>query len=515
MAEVVHDVISKRVSQDNAAIRTDQAQLETANRTLMGLVHHPLEMERQMGVIRDLTVAITGHRTRLTQATSDMGSLRQILQKYGTIAFLKRDQNFLSLYDNVEKSHRLKERLDDVALRVKYVSEMLVEVSDPETRQDYVVQQCLEGLKTSASDVTDLLASRAKIEELDETYRQAAAQKLKRHRRLIGHFLEELRDGGNNLSDAEPLVEANADNLCENLDSLLRALTNNDEPVSSGQYGLPAATMYRGGPSVGPRGGGRDAPPGTAVAPDAREGSMLSARSGSVLSAIGPTGQRVFGTGGTGGAAMPQPIHDDPYAHIPRIENEEAHHTFARFSSRLKVTHDMRRLTKPAAGIELSNTSALGAIGFRIGTGIHSYGVRIGEQCSRLLVGFADWNLPLDGYCNSLKYSGCYYLHVGNGTLWAPEQQLERKPFTYEAIGTSVGGVLRCVLDTIERTISFVWNDRNLGVAFRNVNLSRTLYPAFEVFSHGCSCEFAPSAAALGSSPDGAAGRTASPPSPR
>jgi hypothetical protein len=78
---------------------------------------------------------------------------------------------------------------------------------------------------------------------------------------------------------------------------------------------------------------------------------------------------------------------------------------------------------------------------------------------------------------------------VGSGTLWAPELRYERKSYTHHAIGGAVGSILRVIVDTGACTVGFVWGDINLGVAFRGVNMTRTLYPAFEVFSNECAFE--------------------------
>ncbi|CUG92157.1 unnamed protein product [Bodo saltans] len=475
MAENLHDVITKRMSQDNLQIRTDQGQLDTANRSLMGLVHVPNEMEKQMDIIRRLTLDISSAKHRMNQSQADIGTIRQILTKYGTLQFLKRDSNFLSVFDGVERQAKLKERLDDVVLKVKFVSEVLVEIADPETRQDYVVQQALEALKTSVTDLNELLPQKSKMEDLDEQFRVNTATRLKRHKRLLAHFLDEIREGTNDLSTKEPAVEVHCVAMMDNLQVVLSALTHNEEPVpphlrtaylqgaSSGQ--APQQSYYD---SAGGVGGG-----GIANGGGGPGGDM--------------GGQKFGGGVGGGGRSLAS---SETHGAFDTASAEQIRHTFARYSERLKVSQESTRLTKISGGMEMSNTSALGAVGFRLNSGIHFFAIRIGANCSRLLVGFADWNLPLDGYCNSIKYPACYYLHIGNGTLWAPDQKVERKAYTYESIGSSVGGVLQCIVNTNDRSISYIFNEMNLGIAFRNVNLSRTLYPAFEVFSNNCTVEF-------------------------
>jgi hypothetical protein len=461
MAELLHDMVVKRQSSDMAAMRSDQSALENANRSLMGLVHQPAEMDRQMSVIRDLTLKISQVKNRISSSAHDIGSIRTVLQKYQTIQFLRRDTNFLSIYDNVEKTARVREKLEDAIARLKYVSEVLVEVSDPDTRQDYVVQQCLDALKVSVADMMDLVACRDQMDLFEETYRVTTSTKIKRHKRLVAHFLEEIKDGTNDLASQAPAVELNVVALLEGVETVLASLTNHDEPML---VNAPRMQTFRRAAAGSVGGAG-----GVPIHVDPSTGAL----SGSA--------ENNSGLLGGGQAGIEYYISDE----------QQAKHTLARFSSKLKASHDLLKLTKPSGtAIEMSNTSALGAVGFRLGSGVHSYTIRIGAQCARLLVGFADWNLPLDGYCNSLKYNGCFFLHVGNGTLWAPDQGIERKPYTYEAVGTTVGSLLKAVIDTNNRTIGFVWNDVNLGVAFRNVTLTRTLYPAFEVFSNGCAFEF-------------------------
>jgi hypothetical protein len=467
MAENLHDIVSKRINADNLAIRNDQHQLDTCNRSLMGLVHVPQEMEKQMDVIRKLTVSISASKHRLHQDQVDIQSIKQILAKYNTLQFLKRDSNFLSVFDGVEKTAKLKERLDDSSQKVKFVSEVLVEISDPETRQDYVVLQAIEALKQTVADFNDLLPSKSAIEDLDEQFRVNTSTRLKRHKRLIAHFLEELREGTNDLHTKYPSVEAHTMTLLDNLQVVLSALTHNEEPVP--QH-LRSAYLQSAGIGATPQ-SYYDA---QATAP----GGAAAAVQGGGLGAA----PKSFG-GGARSLAASSP--GDTFG-----DAEEAVHTFSRVSDRIKLSNESKKITKVPGGMEMSNTSALGAVGFRPNTGIHFFAMKIGANCSRLLVGLADWNLPLDGYCNSIKYPCCYYLHVGNGTLWCPEQKIERRQYTYEAIGSHVGGILKCILDTNERTISFAWQDTNLGIAFKNVNLARTLYPACEVFSNNCSVEF-------------------------
>ena len=464
MSENLHDIVSKRINADNLSIRNDQHQLDTSNRSLMGLVHVPQEMEKQMDVIRKLTVSISSAKHRLHQDQVDIQSIKQILGKYNTLQFLKRDSNFLSVFDGVEKTAKLKEKLDDASQKVKFVSEVLVEISDPETRQEYVVLQAIEALKQTVADFNDLLPSKSSIEDLDEQFRVNTSTRLKRHKRLMTHFLEELHEGTNDLQSKYPSVEAHTMALLDNLQVVLSALTHNEEPVP--QH-LRSAYLQSAG--IG-------------AAPQSYYDAQPAAAAGGAGAAQAVPGAKSFG-GGARSLAATSP--GDTFG-----EAEEAVHTFSRVSDRIKLSNENRKITKVPGGMEMSNTSALGAVGFRPNTGVHFFAVKIGANCSRLLIGLADWNLPLDGYCNSIKYPCCYFIHVGNGTLWCPEQKIERRQYTYEAIGSTVGGVLKCILDTNERTISFAWQDTNLGVAFKNVNLARTLYPAFEVFSNNCSAEF-------------------------
>ncbi len=479
MAESFHTLLGKRSNADAVLLRQDQQHLETANRSLIGLVHSPPEMERQMEGIRALTVVIAATKARQASTIVDINTLRQTLTRFGTLQFLKRDTNFFSAFDDLEKTAKLKDKVDDFIQRAKFISEMMVEVSDPDSRQDYVVEQCLDALKHGVADGIELVALKGKIDELDEPYRLTAAPKLRRHRRLISHFLEELREGVNGLMQMEPTIELHVVGILEAIDSINSALTRNEEPIPDNvrQSVLPnTQRMVQESTTKSDRG---------APLQHKASGIMFgtgASRSNSV--ALDSPSNESFG----GNVMSRSALDKAPSFH--EVEVERQPQTFARASQRLRITAESKRLTKPGNSIEMSNTTALGSHGFRAGSGVHKYVIRIGASCTRLLVGFADWNIPLDGYCNSLKYNGCYYLHLGNGTLWCPEQGIERKQYTYEAIGSSIDGLLSCIIDTNERTISFVWGDINLGVAFRNVNLGRSLYPAFEIFSNGCTFEF-------------------------
>lgn len=489
MAENLHDIITKRIQSDNLQIRLDQQNLDAANRSLMGLVHSPAEMERAMGAIRTYTSNIAGAKQRMAQSQADIQAIRQIFQRYGTLTFLKRDSNFLSMFESVEKAVKLKERIDEMTQRVKFVSEVLVEISDPETRQEFVVNQCLEAIKQTVTDVNDILPLKSRIEQLEESYRVQVVQRLKRHLKLVQHFYTELDSSDDTLFQKEPALQPHTQSLLTGLAVIMSALTHNDELLANATSQSAYINAAMGG-----GGGGQSSyydPNGNAVSlakqQADREAGVDGPSNGKGLFKNNLDAPTRLGAGATGQATKSAAI-DSLSAEF--LLADSVQHTFARASDSLRLSHDNRRITKLPGSLEMSNTSALGNVGFRAGSGIHKYSIRIGANCGKLLVGFADWNLPVDGYCNSLKYPTCYYLHVGNGTLWAPELKYERKPFTFESIGTTIGGVLSCIIDTNERTIGFVWKDQNLGVAFRNINVTRTLYPAFELYNNNTTFEF-------------------------
>lgn len=509
MAENLHDIITKRIQSDNLQIRMDQQALDAANRSLMGLVHAPAEMERAMGSIRQYTASIASAKQRMAQSQADIQTIRQIFQRYGTLGFLKRDSNFLSMFENVEKTVRLKERIDEMTQRVKFVSEVLVEISDPETRQEFVVNQCLEAIKQTVTDVNDILPMKARIEQLEETYRLTVIQRLRRHLKLVQHFYAELDNSDDDLFQKEPALQPHTQSLLTGLAIIMSALTHNDELLANATnqsaYINAAMAGGAGGGGGGAMGGGQQ----NYYDPNANAISLAKMQSDREMGVDGPAGGKgLFKTGpglggeggarGLGGGGGPGGVGGGATVKSAAIDSlspdflllESVQHTFARASDSLKLSLENRRITKLPGALEMSNTSALGSVGFRANSGIHKYSIRIGANCGKLLVGFADWNLPVDGYCNSLKYPTCYYLHVGNGTLWSPDLKYERKPFTFEAIGSTVGGILSCIVDTNERTIGFVWGEQNLGVAFRGINVSRTLYPAFELYSNNTTFEF-------------------------
>eukprot|EP00759_Apiculatamorpha_spiralis_P036442 PhF_6_TR36554/c0_g1_i1/m.53951 len=139
--------------------------------------------------------------------------------------------------------------------------------------------------------------------------------------------------------------------------------------------------------------------------------------------------------------------------------------------------------------MEVSDTTALGSIGFS--SGRHMWRVRLGQNCEKLMVGVSDGNIPVDGYCNSLRYKNCYYLHLGTGTLWSPFLGMQRAPYTNEPM-CNVDGEVMVVLDVGAREISFGWGRNMLPVAFRGIHLppSGEFFPSFEVYNNGCEFEF-------------------------
>lgn len=529
MAEVLHDILSKRIQNDTQRMRLDHQALEAGNRALMSLVHSPPEMEKQMQHIRELTNNVGAAKQRIASTNADIAQLRSVLVKYGTMQFLKRDSNFLSIHDGQERLQKTREKVEDGVQRLKYVAEILVEISDPDTRQDYVVAQCLDALKVSVSDMNDLASQRHLILECDEGFRQSALSRMKRHYSLVSHFLQQMHDGVSDLALADPSIESNCATLVNLMDQVRLALQGEQDEFSkarqrqlnsSGRMGgsMPMMMMtmpmsqnqlhqhqYQHQQMMSLNNNNNHSNNNNSFA---LSNMMMMGAGANGMALPGPGGVEgsqpsmvaaysSHGGGGGGGSPpnplMPQQQQSQQQQHLiqePVREIIDEHHAFARASSRLKISADQRRIIKPPGGIELSNTSALGSVGFRYGTGVHSFCIRIGHNCTRLLVGAADWNLPLDGYCNSLKYGGCYYLHIGGGTLWAPDMKYERKPYTHHAIGNMAGAILRCIVDTENCAISFAINDVNLGVAFKNVPMTRTLYPAFEMFSSDCSFEF-------------------------
>jgi hypothetical protein len=506
MSEVLHDILAKRIHNDTQRMRLDHQALEAGNRALMSLVHSPPEMEKQMQHIRELTGNVAAAKQRIASTNADVGQLRTVLIKYGTMQFLKRDSNFLSISDGQERLQKTREKIDDGVQRLKYVAEILVEISDPDTRQDYVVAQCLDALKVSVSDMNDLTAQRHLVIECDEAFRQAALGKMKRHYSLITHFLQQMHDGVSDLAQADPSIESNCVTLVTLMDHVRTALQGDQDEISKARamrsgVGIGGMTMMN---TRAASGGANQFNPNASFANfnhnnnnmqqgmDSASNNFSPASTTGLNVSPGMNNNNQLQIQGAQGQQLPQQQQQQlpPMMMEPVREIIDEHHAFARASARLKISADQRRIIKPPGGIELSNTSALGSVGFRYGTGVHSFCVRIGANCTRLLVGAADWNLPLEGYCNSLKYDGCFYLHVGGGTLWAPGLKCERKPYTHHAIGGMQGAVLRCIVDTENCAISYAINDVNLGVAFRNVPMTRTLYPAFEVFSSDCSFEF-------------------------
>ncbi|EKF38162.1 hypothetical protein MOQ_001631 [Trypanosoma cruzi marinkellei] len=214
-------------------------------------------------------------------------------------------------------------------------------------------------------------------------------------------------------------------------------------------------------------------------------------------------------------------------------------HTFGFTGGRLQVSNNgtrLQRLLLPGV-LDTMTVSALGALDHRTvltaqqsaAPSCFEYTIRVCMHCDGLLVGFADRYLPLEGFSpaqNSLRYTNCYYLHLGRGTLFCPAQGMVNVPYrafqraapgtttkeplshchnnndgttsnttaninnTSHAAAVRIGEEITCSLDTVTQTIRFRRDNVDCGVAFERVSLTRSLFPAFEVNSRGCTIEF-------------------------
>ncbi|CCW65157.1 unnamed protein product [Phytomonas sp. EM1] len=117
-----------------------------------------------------------------------------------------------------------------------------------------------------------------------------------------------------------------------------------------------------------------------------------------------------------------------------------------------------------------------------------------------IAIGFADRLLPMESFGaarNSVRYAGCYYLHLPYGGRFAPAQGVVDAPLEgwaraakmQGARGLLVGDKVSCILMMEERCMRYEWNDIDCGVAFRNIDMSRSLFPAVEMNSAGYEVE--------------------------
>ncbi|KAG8343407.1 hypothetical protein TRVL_05761 [Trypanosoma vivax] len=185
-------------------------------------------------------------------------------------------------------------------------------------------------------------------------------------------------------------------------------------------------------------------------------------------------------------------------------------HTVGVAGGRIEVSQSgklLRRLLLPSI-VDIMSCSALGSVSHNgllaveeEGTFVSpnsvscfSYSVRVGVHCSDVLIGFADSQLPLEVFApvlNSVTYTGCYFLHLGRGTLYCPLYGLVDMPYpAFSSRGpVQTGEEIRCVLDTAMGTIHFWRGDVDCGLAFEHVSLRQPLFPAFELNSRGCEVE--------------------------
>ncbi|CCW69824.1 unnamed protein product [Phytomonas sp. Hart1] len=98
---------------------------------------------------------------------------------------------------------------------------------------------------------------------------------------------------------------------------------------------------------------------------------------------------------------------------------------------------------------------------------------------------------------NSTRYGGCYYLQLHRGSRFAPVQGLVDTPLdgwaraakVQGARGVQIGDKVSCVLMMEERCLRYEWNGIDCGIAFRNVDMARSLFPAVEINSSGYEVE--------------------------
>ncbi|CCD12703.1 unnamed protein product [Trypanosoma congolense IL3000] len=196
-----------------------------------------------------------------------------------------------------------------------------------------------------------------------------------------------------------------------------------------------------------------------------------------------------------------------------RTVEARVRHKFGAMGGRLEASGDgthLHRLPLPSV-VDIMSRSALGALSHHSAPGAQqtssaspfvsppahcfAYTIRISTRCDNVLMGFADSQLPLEVFppaMNSVSYTGCYYLHLGHGTLYCPRLGIADVPYPDFARSgpVSVCEEVSCELDIGARTIKFTRGGADCGVAFEDVDVSQPLFPAFEFNSAGGAIEF-------------------------
>ncbi|KEG06161.1 hypothetical protein DQ04_15571000 [Trypanosoma grayi] len=331
---------------------------------------------------------------------------------------------------------------------------------------------------------------------------------LQQHQRTLSFVLKEARDaatvGLRCLPAAavlvqDPLIETLLTTLVERLSTVAERLQRQSE----GEPDFRIAESHSRGDNGGVPGGSA-ASGGSRIAalasPFPRPPRAEDDAAEAEAAVDGSPARRLYANGGSSG-------------------NATLRHTFGFTGGRLEVSHGgtrLQRLLLPGV-VDLMACSALGALDHRtfldaqqgtasppsssssLSSSCFAFTVRVGMHCEGVLVGFADRYLPLEGFGpaqNSLRYTSCYYLHLGRGTLYCPAQGIVDAPYrAFQRAGASaavrVGEEVTCTLNTASQVIRYSRNGVDCGVAFERVSLTRALFPAFEVNSRGCTIEFA------------------------
>ncbi|EAN93292.1 hypothetical protein C3747_141g28 [Trypanosoma cruzi] len=386
-------------------------------------------------------------------------------------------------------------------------------------RDRRLAAECVVKLMEAVTLLNDLLQTVEPITSGDATgvvgheKNCRLVKRLRKQRDMLHLLLEEMRDvdtsGRRRMASAavlrcDPLTEPLATAVAERLGTVLERL----------QSGEPSRTSHSTGHAGGDAGILKGDKITSFTSPSPRIPRGVKNDDDCEVAANGSATRQLYVNGG--------------------IRGPNPRHTFGFTGGRLQVSNNgtrLQRLLLPGV-LDTMTVSALGALDHRTiltaqqsaAPSCFEYTIRVCMHCDGLLVGFADRYLPLEGFGpaqNSLRYTNCYYLHLGRGTLFCPAQGMVDVPYrafqravpgittneplshcnnnndgattnttNNNAAAVRIGEEISCSLDTVTQTIRFRRDDVDCGVAFERVSLNRSLFPAFEVNSRGCTIEF-------------------------
>lgn len=496
--------VSRLCVSHRRTIRMEQQKLQSANRIVStGILTEDIERKVQDELMLTGLSKISVAKEALAAAEAEIEAVKAVLASTNTMMEVGKSSSFLDEYETFLKTENISNKLEDLVVYMKSASELMMQCVDgDDSACSTAVQTCLS---ESAICLLELRSHVPRLQQTDEGLRNTSMTKLKRYRRMIADSLRDLEDSGATLYEK---LHALVSDVMSQVDDVVASLTT--PPAGPGippDYVSPATGLQpssiRREPFTNRQhfGSRRASEITTFVAPDFGESDQdfidlsLSGTASIDASRLGtPTAILSRAATPTRHPMPPStPILPTVQPPTSAVIPMPTPLVFGRHTQKLSVMTGAggpsKRIRKVVGPMEVSDSCALASIGFSRGR--HLWRVKLGQRCDGLMVGVCDGGMPVDGYCNSLRYKNCYFLHLGTGALWSPLLGMQRVPYA-EGPMCNAEGEVTVLLDLDAREISFGWGRTMMPPAFRGIQLppGGDLYPCFEVYNNGCEFEF-------------------------